>query len=562
MKCDITIVIAGEAGQGLVTFGQLLSKVLVRSGYEILVTQSYHSRIRGGHNTFAIRVSTERLLAPRDRIDLLVAFNTESIDLHQNQLTKKGRIIADQSVTAAAANTVRVPFQEFGPQKFWNTAALGVLGSMLGLDLGRLFAAIEGMFGIKHPEALSENKKVLEMSGAWASDHGLAGLFTLPDQNENPARLILNGNEAIAIGAMAGGVQFCSFYPMTPATSIVLNLIQHADTMGLVIEQAEDEIAAINMAIGASYAGAVSLVATSGGGFALMTEGVSLAGMTETPLVIIVAQRPGPATGMPTRTEQGDLECVLHGGHGEFPRAIYAPGSLESCFRLSQLALLTAERFQTPVFLLTDQFLADSSRAIPPFDLTASTPVSTCGNTESIQAPYKRYALTSTGISPRLLPGESEHLVAADSDEHDETGHISEDHATRIAMMQKRLKKYDGLQAEVLAPVYDGAIGAELLLVCWGSSHGPVQEACKILREQGGLVATLHFEQLWPLLPEQFLTTLQSATEVVCVEGNATAQFSKLIRRETGFAMHNAILRYDGLPFTAQYILDGLELAS
>ncbi len=558
MPQDINIVIGGEAGQGLVTIGQLLSKALVRAGYEILITQSYHSRIRGGHNTFAIRTGTVPFHGPRDTIELLVALNAETVALHQGELASQGLIIADAAFAPDSAAAVAVPFKELGPEKFWNTAALGLIGNLLGLPADLLFAGVEATLGKKHPEALAINREVLDHGYQWAATRITARHFTLAGGIAGGNRLMLHGNEAIALGALAGGVKFCAFYPMTPSTSVVLSLIAHADLMGCVIEQAEDEIAAINMAIGAAFAGAPSMVATSGGGYALMTEGVSLAGMTETPVLLVVAQRPGPATGLPTRTEQGDLDFVLHGGHGEFPRAIFAPGDLEACYRLTQRALATAERYQTPVFLLTDQFLADSSRAIAPFDPEQIAPVKAGADPASAKAPYRRYAITENGISPRLLPGVSEHLVVADSDEHYEDGHITEEQPVRIAMVEKRLRKFAGMKEEVLAPQHEGTPDAELLLVCWGSTKGPVLEAAAILREQGKKVATLHFAQVWPLIPEQFLDLLGSASKVVCIEGNATGQFARLLRRESGFALPHRVLRYDGLPFTAQYIIDQL----
>ncbi|MFH1215291.1 MAG: 2-oxoacid:acceptor oxidoreductase subunit alpha [Pseudomonadota bacterium] len=560
MQKDINIVIGGEAGQGLVTIGQLLSKTLVLAGCHILVTQSYHSRIRGGHNTFAIRFGSEHLLAPRDSIDILVALNSQTVELHQEQLTKNGLLIADIAFAPDRQGVAKIPFTDLGPEKLWNTAALGILGNILDLPVDLIFDTLHGMLAEKHPESLAENRTVLDKSYGWATEQIKDRKFTVSCQGQKQQqRLMVNGNEAIALGALAAGLKFCAFYPMTPATSIVLNLISHADAMGCVIEQAEDEIAAVNMAMGASFAGAPSMVATSGGGFALMTEGVSLAGMTETPLLVVVAQRPGPATGLPTRTEQGDLEFVLHSGHGEFPRAVFAPGDLESCYELTGRALHSAERYQTPVFLLTDQFMADSYRAIAPFDITGTERVQAGADPRTVSAPYLRYALTENGISPRLLPGISEHLVIADSDEHDEKGHITEEHGVRIDMMNKRLRKGTGLIKEVLPPRHEGDADADLLLVSWGSSYGPVKEAALFLREQGQKVATLHFSQIWPLVGEQFLDILRSCNSVACIEGNATAQFARLIKRETGFSIPLQITRYDGLPFTAAYIIDRLN---
>jgi len=562
MPVDIHLLIGGEAGQGLVTIGQLLGKALVRAGHEIFISQSYHSRIRGGHNTFSIRLGDGPFLAPRESIDILVALNAETVELHRDQLTGQALVIADSAFAPNLEGTISVPFAELGPEHLWNTAALGLLGKILDIPSGSLYQALEAMLGKKHPETLAENKEIMEKTREWAATHVPKHGFVLTGGAPATDRLLLNGNQAIALGALAGGLKFCSFYPMTPATSIVLELIAHAETMGCVYEQAEDEIGAINMAIGASYAGAPSMVATSGGGFALMGEGVSLAAMTETPVLVAVAQRPGPATGMPTRTEQGDLEFVLHAGHGEFPRAIFAPGSIEECYHLTRHALVMAERSQSPVFLLTDQFLADSARPVVPFDTVAIAPVVAGVEPSAVPTPYQRYRLTENGISPRLLPGMSTHLVVADSDEHDEDGHISEDHGVRIAMMDKRLRKMDILKQEVVAPALDGEKDAELLLVSWGSSQGPVLEAGALLRGQGRKVACLHFSQVWPLVPNQFLDILQAAGEVVCVEGNATGQFARLIQREAGFAINRRIARYDGLPFTARYILDRLESAA
>jgi 2-oxoglutarate ferredoxin oxidoreductase subunit alpha len=301
------------------------------------------------------------------------------------------------------------------------------------------------------------------------------------------------------------------------------------------------------------------MVSTSGGGFALMAEGVSLAGMTETPVVIVVGQRPGPATGLPTRTEQGDLEFVLHAGHGDFPRAILAPGTHEQCFHLTRKAFELAERYQGPVFILTDQFIADSHSSVPPFDLGGLAQVRPGADPEAVPKPYRRFALTENGISPRLLPGQSEHLVVAGSDEHTEDGHLTEDLAVRVRMVEKRLKKLDGLRREVLAPEAGGDARPDLLLVSWGSSYGPVQEAADQLRSRGQRIGTLHFPQVWPLVPDRFLGLLQQAKQVVCVEGNATGQFAHLIRRETGFGIQRRVLRYDGLPLTPEFVLRALE---
>lgn len=558
-KDDLQVVIGGEAGQGIATIGELLCKALVGAGYEIVVSQSYQSRIRGGHNTFNIRIANTKIMAPVVPIDILAALNEETVDLHRGELKEDGLIIADAAWEMEGENILQVEYEDMGKKKYVNTLILGILGSRLGLDLDYLKEGIEKALGKKKEELVAENLKVLEKSYEWAGNQ--KGRYSrLPEpENEPESRLMLNGNQAIALGAMAAGVKFGAFYPMTPSTSVMLTIIAHAEKMGIVVEQAEDELAALNMAIGASFCGAPSIVATSGGGYALMTEAVSLAGMTETPVVVVLAQRPGPATGLPTRTEQGELNFVLHGGHGEFTRLILAPGTVESSFQLTRRAFHLAEKYQTPCFIMTDQYMADSFRGVDSDIFKVSDPVKVGADPESFTDSYKRYTLTESGISPRLLPGGSEHLVVADSDEHDDEGHITEDLSLRIKMVDKRLKKLTALRQESLEPVYEGKMEPDLLLVCWGSSIGPVLEAAERLRDDNTSVATLCFEQVWPLKEDQFMDYLENAKRVICVEGNATGQFAGLLRRETGIEVDGSVLRYDGLPFTPEYIVEHLK---
>lgn len=553
-RTDVNVLIGGEAGQGLVTIGDLLAKSLVRAGYPIVINQSYHSRIRGGHNTFAIRASVEEIVAPRETVDLLVALNSETVALHKGELSGTGIIVIDAALETVSDNCLLVPYEELGEKQFANVAALGVVSFLLGLNLALVAKALEDAFGKKAPELAEKNEQILTDSYNWCEKQAVNFARLTPVANPRK-RLLMNGNEAIAMGALSAGLKACFFYPMTPATSIALNLSAQANSMGLVVEQAEDEIAAINMAIGASFAGAPSMVPTSGGGFALMTEAVSLAGMSETPVLIVVAQRPGPATGLPTRTEQADLEFVLHAGHGEFPRAIFSPGTVEECFWLTRKALQVAAKSQGPVFLLTDQFLADSGRAIEPFDLASLTRVDVGIERDDSELPYYRYTITESGVSPRQLPGMSKHLVVAGSDEHPIDGHLTEDLRVRKFMVEKRLKKEEEIIAEVVPPEAWGDEQPELLLVTWGSTKGAVLEAAVKLRNESTRVGTLHFSQVWPLVPDQFLGRLQDAGEVVCVEGNAFGQLARLIRRETGFQAPRRVLRYDGLPITPEYIL-------
>lgn len=550
----VNIVIGGEAGQGLVTVGMLLSKALVRHGYRIVVTQGYQSRIRGGHNTYSIRVGASELAAPQESIDLLVALTEETVSLHGDGLVPDGLIVSDAKFKHHVEGSFKIPYDELAPKRSENIAALGVVAQLIGLDEERIANMLQQVFGKKGEDVVSQNREALANAYRWSQGqkHSFVGL---PKTDHSIDRLMMNGNEAIVLGALSAGIRFYAFYPMTPSTSVGLGLVAQAKRMGVVVEQAEDEIAAINMAIGASYAGAPSMVATSGGGFALMVEGVSLAAMTETPVVIVDAQRPGPATGVPTRTEQADLEFILHSGHGEFPRAIFAPGNVEECFHLTRKAFELAEISQGPAFILTDQFLADSYRAVEPFSLDDLEPVRVGADPDNIEEPYLRYRLTGNGISPRLVPGKSRHLVVVDSDEHTEDGHLTEDLGMRKAMAEKRLRKIDILNREALSPRHIGDADPDLLLVCWGSTVGSVEEAVGQLRSEGKRAALLHFSQVWPLIPDRFLKYLETASDVIMVEGNATAQFARLIRRETGFEIPKRILRYDGLPITPEYIM-------
>ena len=560
---SVNILIAGEAGQGLVTVGELLTKSLVRSGYFVHVNQDYQSRIRGGHNSFAIRAATHPVEAPVDEIDILVALNQESIDLHSGAVRDGGLVMFGDHLKLDGDCVIRIPLKDLAPKPiFYNIAALGILASVIGLDREAPAALLKKTFGKKGEEIVRQNLEVLEKSYDWATGQGRCRLAPLPPLDSPRPRLMLTANEAIALGAMAAGVKFCSFYPMTPSTSVALTLAAKGPKLGIMVEQAEDEIAAMNMGLGAAFAGARTIVPTSGGGFALMVEALSLAGMIEQPIVIALIQRPGPATGLPTRTEQGDLNLALYAGHGDFPRAIFAPGRVEDFFSLTIRAFDQAEKWQTPAFVLGDQYMADSFRAVEPFDLDAVPEIAGPDLSDAGAEGYERYAVTESGVSPRRIPGYGKSLVLADSDEHTPDGHITEDLTVRNVMVEKRLRKGCGLHAEVVPPEYSGDPAPDLLLVNWGTSRGAVLEAAAELRAKGATVGCLHFSQVWPLNPDTFRPVLKAAREVVCVEGNATGQFADLVAKVAGLRIGKLVLRYDGLPFTAQYILDKLGAVS
>lgn len=376
----------------------------------------------------------------------------------------------------------------------------------------------------------------------------------VPDFSQDiQEEILLNGAEAVSLGAISGGCNFISAYPMSPSTGVLIFLSQHAEEFNIIAEQAEDEISAINLALGAWYAGARGMVTTSGGGFALMEEGVSLAGMLELPMVIHLAQRPGPATGLPTRTEQGDLELALYSGHGEFPRIIYAPGGIQDLFYLTQRAFNLADKFQIPVFVLTDQYLMDSYYNTMEFKLTE---MDIERYTRKTKKNCKRYQLTKNGISDRGIPGWGEGLVLVDSDEHDEQGRITEDLNLRTKMVDKRLKKFKEIKKDEISPELVGNKEYEVLIVGWGSTYYIVKEALENLKDNR--VSFLHFKQVYPL-PSETEEYLKKAKKVIVVENNATSQFSKLLKLYTGIEVKHKILKYNGEPFFVEELVGKLE---
>lgn len=550
---NVVICLSGSAGQGVVSLGQMLAKALVRHGYQLHCWQVYESRVRGGEYAFFLRCGSDIAYAPVEAVDILVPLNPESFAFNRDSLVEQGLILSDDTLPAVSKNHLRVPLKAMGAGAHPNTVMFGALCALLGFTLEEASALFFEYLGKLGQEAIALNKDVLTKAYSWSGTQKHTIPLPQVASGARDSKMMLNGNEAIAMGAMAGGVKFCSFYPMSPSTPVALQVADAAVPMGIVVEQTEDELAALNMAIGASFAGAPSMVSTSGGGFTLMTEAVSLAGMAEIPVVIILAMRPGPATGLAARTEQADLALVLHAGHGEFPRAILAPASLNQCFDLTRQAFALAEKYRGPVFVLTDQYLADSYRDNALFDLSAAP--SLPGALQSDTLPYESYAYADGGVSPRRLPGFGKALVVGTGDEHTPDGHITEDLTVRPKMQEKRMAKHSGLTSESLPPLFSGEASPEIMLICWGSTAGAVEEAAALLRATGKTVGVCQFIQLWPLRPETFLPQLVSSKHTVMVEGNYTGQMASLIRAETGFDVTGAVHRYDGLAITADYIM-------
>jgi 2-oxoglutarate ferredoxin oxidoreductase subunit alpha len=561
--------IGGEAGQGVQSVGHVLAKTLARGGYHVFADQDYESRVRGGHSFFRVRASETETRAISDLVDILVALDKESIDLHQKELTNRGIIIFDgDKVKNAGENTslFSVPLerlaQESGKNKLMiNTVALGAALALASYDKQILSNVISEYFGAgdvgkDNVAAVTAGYDYVKANFKRDFSHNLTPIIG------DGRRMLLSGNEAIALGALAAGCKFMAAYPMTPATSIMEYLASKGKDFDIVVVQPEDEIAAVNMIIGASFAGVRSMTATSGGGFCLMVEGLGLAGMTETPIVVVLAQRAGPAIGLPTRTEQGDLEFAIHASHGEFPRAVLTPATVEDAFWLTVKAFNLAEKYQIPVIMITDQYLATSYATTDKFDLSQVTidrGLLLSREELAKMGEYKRHQITESGISPRAIPLEGGALVVTDSDEHNEEGHLIEDAETRTAMMLKRLRKMEGLRKDIGEPRVYGAAQSEITLLGWGSTYGAIKEAVDLAMKDGLAINLVHLSEIWPFPVEATTRALQGAQKIIAVENNATAQLAHLLRADTGYHVTGKILKFDGRPFSPEHILKQLK---
>jgi 2-oxoglutarate ferredoxin oxidoreductase subunit alpha len=543
---DTNIRVCGGAGQGVQTTGELLAHGLAASGLHVYATQSYMSRIRGGVNSYDVRIADRELFSGRETADLLVAFTGEALAACRGALAPGGLMLFEGEGAADAAGLpLRMGLaakEAGGTPLMGNSVAAGAVLALLGYGPEPLGGVLAAHFAKKDPAIAEQNVACVRKGAELVA--GRRGSVPAPAPGE-PRGAVLSGTEAIALGAAAAGVKVVASYPMTPSTGVFTWLAGAADRYGLVVEQAEDEIAAINLVCGAAYAGVPAMTTTSGGGFALMVEGLSLAGMLELPAVILLGQRPAPATGLPTRTAQEDLAFAVHAGHGEFVRAVFAPGSIRQAFDLTRRAFEAAHKYQTPAIILADQYLADAQKNVAPLP-EGPAPIDR-GILAEAPADYRRYEVTRSGVSPRAIPGAGP-FVIVDSDEHAEDGHITEDLAARVRQAEKRLRKCHGLLDDFLMPeVYPQPAGEVLL--CWGSTYGPCREATDLLRAEGRDVCMVHFGQVWPI-NATLAKALLADRKVTAVEGNARAQLAALLKGAGALGRHRSILRYDGLPFT------------
>ena len=567
MSFDISIKIAGQAGQGLQSISELLIKVLKTKGMHVFAVQDYMSRIRGGHNFMQIRISDNPIHSMQEHCDILIALDKNSETIHKSEVPEGGSIIYDpHSIQVDSPDKRYLPIplydlsKEVGGVLFSNMISAGSISALLGLDTNDSHAFIKKQFAKKGEEIISKNMKALESGYSYVLKNlGNRKYRELKSQNSNKL-MLMNGSEAVGFGAVAGGCQFISAYPMTPSTGIFEYLTRKAKYFNIVSEQAEDEIAAINMALGASFAGARAMTTTSGGGLSLMAEGISLSGAMETPIVIVNAQRPGPATGLPTRTGQEDLEYVLHIGHGEFPRFVFAPGHPEEAFYTTIHAFNLTDKYQVPVFILIDQYLADTYVTLNEIDLTRVKSERYFLENGKNMNHYLRYKLTKNGVSPRAYPLQGDFTVIADCHEHTEDGHITEEIEVRNKMVKKRFEKLKDMQDEFGTPIYYGNDKAKTIFLTWGSSYGVVRETVDYLNRQRNPAAMIHFNRIYPFPKNELEMAIKDTREIIAVEGNFQGQFSHFMKAETGIEVNRKILKYDGRPFTVNHILKNLTI--
>ncbi len=572
---EVSIRIGGAAGDGVASTGEMFAKTCSRSGLHVYAYNSYQSVIRGGHVWYQIRAAGDKVLSVGQHADIVIALNTQTVDVHLPNIRPGGALIydpkkvkCDEAAVPEGVRLVPIPAQEIAKEFssnpiLANTVALGAAMELIGADFNVFSSVIQDQFGHKSQKIVDANVGAAKKGWDLAAESVGRLDCELPWHDER--RPIMTGNQSIALGLMAGGCKFYSFYPMTPATSIGQFLAEEGPETGIVVKQAEDEIAVINMAIGAGYAGARSACATSGGGFSLMVEALGFAAITETPVVAILSQRGGPSTGLPTKTEQGDLNLMLGAGQGDYPRIILAPRNVEEAFYEAARSLNLAEQYQMPVMLASDLLLSEHMETTSDLDMNVPIERGHLITDESglEGEKYLRYKITDTGVSPRAIPGivGAEHI--AGSDEHDEDSTLVSDVRSglpeavqvRIDQMDKRWRKLEVVaEREMRPPELYGPASAPLTLVYWGSTQGTAREAMAMLKAEGIEVNALEFMDVYPLPADKVLDTLKARQFTLFVEGNQTGQFQGLIRRETGFWPDDWFRKYDGEPIWPEEI--------
>lgn len=572
---EVTVGIGGAAGDGLDKTGDTVAKTCSRLGLYLNAYNSYQSVIRGGHIWLRVRVSEEKIHTHGDHLNVLVALNQDSIERHAREVAFGGAIIYNSDKlkcpTALYGDnvlTAPMPVAEllkpFGrlPAVMQNTVAMGALFFLLNLDFDMAAEVLGDTFKHKGQEVVDQNVNVARAGFDYAKDR-----FVPLGYEWNFSRIrrpFVTGNELFALGAVAAGCKFYSAYPMTPASSILHWMANHGAKCGVVVKQCEDELAVANLAIGAGHAGVRAMCGTSGGGFALMTEAIGMAGMIEAPVVFIEVQRGGPSTGIPTKTEQADLNQVYGASQGDYPRVIIAPTSTTDCFYSAVEAHNLAEKYQLPVTIISDLLLSEHPETIEPDALRHDVPIQrgelVADWDEAANGQFKRYAFTKSGVSPRALPGTSGAMFVSATDDHDEEGVTISDvftvPAVRRKIQEKRMRKMDAVLAELPPPKLEGAADADVTLIGWGSTEGVIREAIVFLTRQGLRVNHLQIKYLHPFHQKVVSEILSKSKRTICVECNYTGQFARHLRAETGFSVNRLALKYDGEPFEPHHVVE------
>jgi 2-oxoglutarate/2-oxoacid ferredoxin oxidoreductase subunit alpha len=575
---QLKLLAGGEAGDGVFAVSDMLALMFARAGLEILTTQTYSSRIRGGHINASVRVSEQESLSQGDELDLLIALDLETVELHRKTVRDGGIILYDNSqgeidlgdLDQRRIIVFPIPARKIAREKLSapimkNIVMTGAALTAVEFDpefefLGELirerFLSKGEKIVAKNLEAAAAGREVIRQANK-SSNYRM-------QQRQRPRKMLLQGSDAVSFGALVAGCRFMASYPITPASDIMEYLVAKFPKFNGVMVQAEDELSAINMAIGAAFSGARSLAASSGPGIALMIEALGLAAVTETPLVLVDVQRCGPSTGMPTRMEQADLNLLLYGAHGEIPRIVIAPADIEECFYQTVRAFNLAEKYQCPVIIATDQFLSQSQRTTWPFDLSKVIidrgALQTAEELDNLTTPFKRYLITERGISPRSIPSQAKGIFKTTGVEHVETGNATENPDARTRMMQKRFLKLDTFrQEDMQPPKLFGNPESDITIVGWGSTKGVILEAIERFRQEEAI--DLKFMQLldiWPFPDQPVADVLRSSRQVVVVENNFTGQMANLIRQQTGIEC-SKIVKYNGAPFSPQELYQRLK---
>lgn len=559
----------------------IIGKTLNRLGLQVFEYSEYPSLIRGGHNSEQIYASASAVYSQVAPVDILLALNKETVDLHVSELKDGAAIIYDSKATQLSEKNPKfrwldIPMLQIarghGNDIMQNNVGIGAVCKLLGIPLDIPKAIITEEFKDKKREVIDANLTSLTSGYDYTMEKFAESInqnfkiYYNPSGRNDYNTFFLNGSEALGMGAIAAGIGLYAAYPMTPSSPILHFLSEHQREFGYVVRQPEDEISAANIVIGAMHNGVRAACATSGGGFALMNETLALSGMTETPLVVILAQRPGPATGLPTWTEQGELQYAIHAAHGEFPKFVLAPGDPVEAFQIMADAFNLAERYQTLVIVLTDKYLGESSMSIPslPFSQISIDRGAVVSRGELLQEPdYQRYKITETGVSPRSFPGMKNGIFVANSDEHEYHGFTDETSKMRITQVDKRLRKGASASTLLPGPQLIGPKDAAITVITWGSTKLPALQALSMNNEQKTMnkINILHFSYIWPLNIDAIKASLLnlSSNKTLIVEGNATGQFQSLLKEHFGFTPTGYLRKYDGRPIYPEEIIQKLE---